>query len=319
MLIAITGATGFIGKEILKKHLANGDQVRILSRKDIQDVENLGPEFKIVKIFKGDLLEDSVCLNEFVRGIEILYHCAAEINNKKKMMEINVQGTKNLLKLIDHQKVVWVQLSSVGAYGPQKNGLITEDFSCLPQNTYEKSKTIADELILKSSAETGLRYSILRPSNVISENMKNRSIFTIINLINKRCFFYIGKIGASANYVHVENVAEALFLCGTNKNSIGKTFILSDWLTIEDFVGTIAKELNVSIPRLRVPKRLIQILCLITYIIPRNPLTLSRVNALSNFSAYSNDYIINELNYSHKISLKKAITKMTLSWMNSRN
>jgi nucleoside-diphosphate-sugar epimerase len=80
--------------------------------------------------------------------------------------------------------------------------------------------------------------AILRPSNVFGPGMLNQSILQMIQTIERGIFFFIGRRGASANYVHVSNVVDALILCGRSAAD-GRTYNISDWCTMEDFVGAI--------------------------------------------------------------------------------
>ena len=130
MKVAITGATGFIGRELVFKHLECGNSVKILTRKN-KDQLTFPVEVQVVN---GDLSDAGDSLPSFVKGVDVLYHCAAEILDESKMFKINVIGTQNLVNastgIIKH----WVQLSSTGVYGKIKSGLITERIHPYPYN-----------------------------------------------------------------------------------------------------------------------------------------------------------------------------------------
>ncbi len=71
MIIAITGGSGFIGKQLVNHHIRQGDQVRLLSRKP--PLKDISPQY-----FLGDLSNPDVGLSNFVDNVDILYHCAGE-------------------------------------------------------------------------------------------------------------------------------------------------------------------------------------------------------------------------------------------------
>jgi nucleoside-diphosphate-sugar epimerase len=304
--VAITGATGFIGRELVFKHLECGNSVKILTRKN-KDQLTFPVEVQVVN---GDLSDAGDSLPSFVKGVDVLYHCAAEILDESKMFKINVIGTQNLVNastgIIKH----WVQLSSTGVYGKIKSGLITERIHPYPYNNYEITKLKSDEIVEKAGLDNKFTYTILRPSNVFGKGMKNQSLLQMIKIIDKGFFAFIGKEGASANFIPVENVVTALVLCGQAQNAKGKTYILSDRVTIELFVSTICNALNKPIPKIRLSKYLVKLFTAVGQYIPHYPLTSSRIEALTNSHVYSPELIMNELNYHHDLTLEEGIFKL---------
>ena len=190
MIIAITGSSGYIGKMLLKKILQTDHQVRVLSRKPM--LKN-----NLYTSYIGDLTDSKVDLSSFLDEVDILYHCAGEINNEMLMNQLHVDGTKMLLSQSQGKVARWVQLSSVGAYGQCRNEEVTEKSSEQPSSIYEVSKTISDNLVIDS----GIPYSILRPSNIFGKGMVNQSLYGLIKIIKKGVFFFIGKSGALLNYI----------------------------------------------------------------------------------------------------------------------
>ncbi len=131
---------------------------------------------------------------------------------------------------------------------------------------------------------------------------------------NQGVYFYIGEKGASANYVPVENVIEALYLAATYKNAINQTYIISNYRPLESFVNEIAKNLNKKEPKIRVPLFPIKIAAYLTSFIPKNPLTINRIKALSNRTKYLTDKIERELNYNDIISVEDAIVNFVAAY-----
>lgn len=306
MKVAITGATGFIGQELVFKHLECGNSVKILTRKT-KDQLSFPSEVRVVT---GDLLDPVNSLFNFVEDVDVLYHCAAEIRDEPKMFKVNVTGTDNLVNVSSGIIKHWVQLSSTGVYGKIKNGVVTENHQPYPDNTYEITKLKADEIVQQAGKEKKFTYTILRPSNVFGKGMKNQSLLEMIKIIDKGLFVFIGKNEALANYIPVENVVSALLLCGQTPKAYGKTYILSDNVTLEHLVSTICKALNKPMPRFRISKTIVQLLNSVGQYIPHNPLTRSRIEVLTNTHAYCPDLIMEELDYRHIVSLEEGITKL---------
>jgi len=305
MKIGITGATGFIGQLLLKKHLDLGDTVHILSRKESTTFayhQNL--------IFqKGDLLDLS-SLDAFLIGVDVLYHCAAEIREESKMQEVNVEGTKNLLKAGAGKIKHWVQLSSVGVYGPIYSGQVTEQNAYNPINQYEKTKLQSDLLVLDSAQKFGFTYTLIRPSNVFGAEMSNASLFQLVKMIDSGYYFFIGPKGASANYIAVGNVVHALLLASSHPMAKNEIYNISSWTTLEHFIAIIARELGKPMPKYRVPLFILKSISGLLSVIPKNPLTISRVEAMTNRSIYLTNKIEEQLGYKAVVSTETTIAQL---------
>lgn len=302
MKIAITGASGFIGKLLVQKHIDLGDEVHVLTRK-----KTLNQNSEKLHIHIGDL-SDINSLLCFLDGVDVLYHCAAEIRDESIMALVNVEGTKNLICAASGKIKHWVQLSSTGVYGPIYSGIITENQSYNAVNEYERTKLESDFLVLEAAKKNIFTSTIVRPSNVFGFQMTNKSLFQLVKTIDRGFYFFVGfKKGASANYIPVENVIEALYLAATNPRAKNEIYIISSWCTIEEFVGNIAKSLGRPLPKVRIPIRLSKWLAISTFFIPRNPLTVARINAMSNRVIYKTTKIESELQYKPIVSIEETI------------
>ena len=305
MIVAVTGGTGFIGKHLIARHIARGDQVRYLTRQV--------PATVIVgaSVVVGDLTASVDELRPFIQGVDVLYHCAAELHDMTLMYKTNVLGTQNLLTAAIGEIKRWVQLSSTGVYGNKPAQDVNEDTIINPMNPYEVSKAAADELVYNAMVAQQLSGVILRPSNVYGIDMPNQSLFQLINMIKRGLFFFIGEKGAIANYIQVENVIDALLLCGTaTLPSNARTYIVSDFRTLEDFVAIIATELDIFYPKKRLPESLVRLIANLGLYLPRFPLRSSRVDALTHQHRYQTARIEAELDYQHNVSMEEGISEL---------
>lgn len=310
-VVAVTGGSGFVGRHLVARHVAFGDQVRYLTR-SVQQHALPG-----AKAYVGDLrIEDG--LRSFVSGVDILYHCAAELRDVSGMEEVNVQGTKRLLAAVRDDFGFWVQLSSTGVFGPIHGGTVDEQMPILPSNLYEGSKAKADKLIL-DTALGRFRCVLLRPSNIYGPDMTNQSLFQLIRMIDAGLFFFIGSPGATANYVHVENVVDSLMLAaGSQLPENGRAYIVSDHCTMEEFVTMIAEALGRKPPRRRLPEGPVRLAARLCEGIPGFPLTTSRIDALTNRVVYSSRRIEEELGYRHRITMADGIGELVRAWKHAK-
>ena len=295
MIIAITGGGGFIGSLLVDKHLKQGDQVRLLSRNTLLERKN-------VQYFFGDLSNSSVDLSDFVDGVDIIYHCAGEVNNKSLMQELHVNGTQRLVDVAQGKIGRWVQLSSVGVYGACRDGTITEDSKEQPFGIYEQTKTESDKIVKNS----GIPCVILRPSNVFGIDMPNQSLRGLLRTIQKGLFFFIGKEDKSlVNYVHIEDVVEALMCCGSDDKALGEIFNLSQSETVEKMIAAFASGIGSDKKILRFPEIVVRVLVSFFGKIPKFPLTSSRVDALTGRCVYDSIKVQKILGFKYSMTLEE--------------
>jgi len=314
MKVAVTGGTGFVGRHLVLRCLREGWHVRVLSRSPRRFDE--WPFYDQIEWHRGDVT-DKESLSGFLDGVDVLYHCAGQLTDTQKMREVHLDGTSNLISMaagrIDH----WVQLSSVGVYGPVSSGTVTEQTPLNPVGEYEITKAESDKLVLRAANEGKFTLSILRPSIIFGVDMVNRSLLSMIAMIERGFFFFIGRSGASANYIHVDNVVRALFVCGVSDKARNKIFNLSDWMTIESFVETISKALGCATPRLRVPESIAHCVAYGLGWIPGFPLTESRVRALTGRAIYSSG-LIHNVGYEPGLSMEAGIAELVEGYVAGR-
>ncbi len=308
MIVAVTGGTGFIGKKLIERLIERGDSVRLLTRNSRlpKDFPNVA-----VEVCQCDLLDmDIDRLATMLEGVEVIYHCAGQLSDAKAMRLLHVEGTRKLLQAAEGKVSHWVQLSSVGVYGPVHEGIVDESSRLNPIGEYEITKTESDALVIDAASRGGFSWAILRPSNVFGASMTNQSLFKMAAMVDKGLFFYIGQPGASANYIHVDNVAEGLIRCGTMDAARGGIFNLSDHRTLEQFVSMIAQALGKSAPRLRIPLPIARLVAATLGKLPGFPLTSSRVDALTNRADYPVSHIRQTLGYQHVRSMEEGVREL---------
>ncbi len=288
--VAITGGTGFIGKPLARTLLEGGNEVRLLSRRTVETTST----FQGARWYQGDFCHpiDPAFLN----GVDTLYHLAAELSNSAQMEAVNVQGTANLLTAAKRAGVRrWIQLSSVGVYGPPTSLIVKEGTTPKPANEYERTKLVSDRLVDEACRRSNMEHVILRPSNVIGADMKNGSFFALVKAVSRGRYFFIGPRGAIATYVHVEDVVRALVACQEAvKESI---YNLSSDCTWEALIERIALLVGVRSPRIRIPAAPLRLVIGALEGHMRVPITSGRLASLTGRSRYSSDRIVKELGF----------------------
>jgi nucleoside-diphosphate-sugar epimerase len=317
MRISITGASGFIGKRLVRSLLARGDSITVLTRWP----ENPWPPG--IRAVRGDLVLDRELPGDFLEGCDVLFHCAGEIRDPNLMRPLHVEGTRNLLRAAGKGRshraspLHWVQLSSVGAYGPPPmpggDRIVDEASPLHPRGEYEETKTLADELVVETAGESGLTYTIVRPSAVLAADMPNGSLRALGRMVQRGLFFYIGKPGAIAPYVHADDVVDLLLLCAFEARARNATFNLSNDCTLEEMIAGMAAALGVRSPRFRIPEAAArQVFQLAGKVFPV-PLTPQRINALVARTRYPGARLERELGFVPRRSIPTAIGEVVLA------
>jgi len=257
--------------------------------------------------YEGNLITEQNWVEQ-LKSVDVVVHAAAEIRDKNTMKSVNFDGSVRLLNsAIDAGVRRWVQLSSVGGYGPVPSGLVSEDWPDNPSDPYEMSKTHFDQILHNTAQNREMEVCIVRPSNVYGPSMRNQSIRQMLSAMRKNVFAYIGPDGASANYVHVQDVVQALDLCVNHPKAANQTYIVSAWATIEEMVSGLAAGAGLATPSRRISLRVATLLAKAMQWSSRWPLTLSRVQAMSVRSRYSTEKIEKELGWKLTVPVKEGM------------
>jgi len=270
-------------------------------------------------VHEGDLTSATPSLAAFADGADVLYHCAAEIHDPQRMMDVNVDGTRRLVEAAAGRVRRWVQLSSIAVYGAPERGVITEETPPQPVDVYGRSKAEADALVQAAVARGSFSGSILRPTKVFGAGLdggNNAVLYRLFSAIDRGLFFFIGMPGAMTHYVHVDDVIDALRRCaGAEASGI---YNLSDDCTIEEFVAVIAAALEKPMPRRRIPEPLARGLARVAGRIPGVPLDEKRVAAMVNRARVARERIERELGFAPVVPVAQGLRELVRAWHASR-
>lgn len=308
MNVLITGASGYIGRKLVMELSRLGHSITVITRNPSK-LKCLNAIFSTITV---DLISDSLVELD-LRAYDIIYNCAGELRNESMMHKLHIDASMRLLSKISDNTTRWVQLSSVGVYGQNVSGKVTESFNFAPIGQYEVTKAEAEIKIREYCMDNGIPFSILRPSNVFSVDMPNNSLRQFVRFIKRGLFFYMkDPEEVMVNYVHVDDVVNALILCGFSKNAINNDYIISDNLNQKEFVNIVCTSLNKENPRIFIPYAVVKCLSRIFAYIPYLRSLDSKVNALSTTVLYSTGKIEKELGYKKQRPLGEAIVEFSL-------
>jgi len=215
-LVAITGATGFIGWHVARRFLERGWRVQALVRPESHRAVPAGADRVVTPLRESAVT--SVC-----GGAHLLIHLAAAIKARSaaEFSRANVDTTAELARAAQAIGIRFVHLSSLGVTGPGDPAHPpSENDPPRPVNAYGESKR-QSELAVRSVA--GLEWTILRPSLVYGP--RDRQFFPIFRLA-KHGLFPVPNRTAVYNLIHVDDVARGVETAALGDEARGEVFFL---------------------------------------------------------------------------------------------
>lgn len=182
-MVFVTGGTGLVGGHLLYYLIDAGYPVKALKRKssDVKDTQKIFNQYtssdsawQRIEWVNGDVLEKS-SLEKYIEEADCVYHCAAVVSfagaDRAKLLEINLQGTENVVDLCFKYQKRLCYVSSVAAIGDalHEEDVINEH---TPLNigrlrsAYSQSK-MASEEVVKNYICNGLDAVIVNPSIIL--------------------------------------------------------------------------------------------------------------------------------------------------------
>lgn len=252
-MVLVTGASGFLGGELVKQLIANGESVRIIVRKTSQ-LSHLASIINKIEVVEADIL-DVPSLEIAFDGIEKIYHAAAIIGYDDSyydvMYKTNIEGTANVVNIaLDRGVRKILHISSIAAIGGKPNELITEETKWEKNKwttEYGITKMLAEREIWRGIAE-GLEAVIVNPGIIIGVgNDEHKSLIKLFKRIadKKMPFYTTGTNG----FIDVADVAKTSILL-MNSNVNAERFILvNENICFKDYFEKIANAINVEAPK----------------------------------------------------------------------
>lgn len=218
MKILCTGGNGYVGSALVPKLLSHNFKVKVL---DTQWFGNFLPKNKNLKIINKDIRD----INENdLRGIDIVIHLANIANDPAAELspnlswEINVLAAKKVMDLSVKAKIKqFIYASSGSVYGVKREKNILEESELVPISLYNKTKMIAERLIM--SYESFFKIHVVRPATICGYSPRMRLDLTV-NLLTFQAFknkkiFVLGGNQTRPN-IHIDDMV-SVYLHFINK------------------------------------------------------------------------------------------------------
>lgn len=336
-MILLTGATGFLGSHVLYKLLLNGEKVRATKRAN-SSLDNIKRVFTFygkdklslldkVEWIEADLL-DIFAVEDAVKNIDEIYHCAAVVSfnpkDKKIMLQTNARGTENLVNVaIEANVKKFCHVSSIAALGRNTTkDIITETtwWKPSPKNSdYSVSKYRAEREVWRASEE-GLDVIIVNPSVIIGPGDFTSGAYKMMLQAYKGIPFYTD---GSTAFVDVRDVADAMIKLMKSDIKNQRFIVSAENVTYRRFFDLLHDAFGKKRSSIKASKSMVQIARYVDKIKSvltgsEHAITADTVNAVSSSHLYDNAKLTAQLDIKY-IPIEQSVKEMCELFLKYRN
>jgi nucleoside-diphosphate-sugar epimerase len=265
----ITGATGFVGGVLAKQLRVAGHEVRasVRSLEKAGWLDSLG-----VKLFKGDVT-DKDSMREAMSGTDGVFHVAGwykiGARNKSDGVRVNINGTRNVLELMQELKIPKGVYTSTCAINSNTHGKIVDEnyrFNGKHLSEYDRTKAIAHDIAAEYIAN-GLPLVIAMPGLIYGPGDTSSLRDNLLDFLKGKLPALPSKNGYSP--VHVDDVARGHILA-MEKGRSGESYIIAgDAHSVVEMFG-IASRVSGRRAPITVPHQIMKVMSVL--VVPFDPL-----------------------------------------------
>ena len=301
MNVSVTGATGFVGQNL----------VPFLNKKDV----------KTYALGRQDMSGDFI----FSKDIQAIVHLAGKAHDLKQTSDsseyytVNFELTKKLYDAFlksDAKKFIFI--SSVKAAADSVEGILQEDVIPSPITDYGKSKLMAEAYIQAQLLPPGKSFYILRPSmihgagnkgnlNLLYQFVKKGIPYPLVAFENRRSFLTVTNLCFVINeIIHQHKIPSGIYNVADD-----------DALSTVEVVGILAKSMGKKPSFLKLPKQIISAIARLGSIL-KLPLNSERLGKLTENYVVSNQKITSALKVNLPLAARDGLLETARSLQNHR-
>lgn len=252
MKIAVTGATGFIGKALCPY---------------LTDTLGAG----IIAINRNDLSASNDQLATILQGADCLVHLAARAHTNnatpadfERDNQQLCQRIANIALAANISRVIYLSSIKVNGESTKGRAPFTAEDSPSPEDDYGKSKLACEEIFRTAFAHTGTQLVIIRPPLVYGCNNKG-NLAALQRLIQRGIPLPFANIRNKRDLVSMENLCSLISLCCTSTEAAGHIFLVSDDLnrSTAAIVDLLAQQLQIPARLFSAPALVFELLAII--------------------------------------------------------
>jgi nucleoside-diphosphate-sugar epimerase len=229
--VLVTGGTGFLGRPLVRRLVADGYNVRVLARRgaNVQDAQKLG-----VEVCWGDV-GDVESFGRALAGCNLIAHLAAGTSGSAEDSQTaTLQGTRNLLELCRKhrpRRLVYISTCSVYGIADQPPGALISETSPLERfpemrGSYTATKLEAERYVSEFMSSAAVSTVILRPGTIYGP--EGRLYTPMMGFSLGSVYVVIGRGGFVLPLVYVDNLVDAILLSLEKDAAVGQVFNVVD-------------------------------------------------------------------------------------------
>lgn len=262
--IAVTGASGFVGRALMKELEKRGHRTRSLVRS--------GPADQATVV--GDVGPDTDW-TAALAGVNTVIHCAARVHVMQDdaadplaaFRRVNTAGTCGLAAQaadLGVERLVFVSTIKVNGESTRfragASAAFTADDSPSPGDPYAVSKWEAECALREIEAETGLEVVIVRPPLVYGPGVGG-NFRSLIHAVRRGWPLPFGRVENRRSLVALPNLVDLLVCCAIHPRAPGQTFLVSDDedLATPELIRRLARAMGGSARLLPVPPAMLRL------------------------------------------------------------
>jgi uncharacterized protein YbjT (DUF2867 family) len=225
MKVLVTGATGFVGHEVLRELHSAAHSIRVIARQPRSSrVRSLANQYDL-EIHPGDVLEAKT-IEGSLAGVDAVVHLVGIISEAgdQTFENVHIRGTQNIVEASRKSAIQrFVHMSALGTR-PQAS------------SRYHQSKWVAEEIVRQS----GLAFTVFRPSLIYGADDMFVNLFARLSKFSP-VLPVMGTGRGKLQPIDVDTVAQAFVKSLTEPKAIGQTYDLCgpDRLTLVEVLDAI--------------------------------------------------------------------------------
>ena len=231
MKALVTGANGFVGRQVCASLLRQGHTVRAAVRSLNWPIENC-------EVASVGSIDDETDWTEALRDVDVVIHLAARVHVMKEtvadplaeFLKVNLLGTANLAYQAARagvKRLVYVSSIKVNGERTTEAKPFTELDAPDPQDPYAVSKLQAEQALQRIAQETGLEVVVVRPPLVYGPGVKG-NFNSLLAAIDRGIPLPLAGANNARSLVYVGNLVDALIACAEHPAAAGQTYLVSD-------------------------------------------------------------------------------------------